>query len=57
MRTLFNKRNNRTVTRLLAFCMQKPPFRTRSLGDGQVDFGQIFSKMAQYNLPGWAVLE
>ena len=31
--------------------------RFRSLGDGQVDFGAIFSKMAQYNFPGWAVLE
>jgi len=31
--------------------------RFRSLGDGQVDFKQIFSKMAQYNFPGWAVLE
>ena len=26
-------------------------------GDGQVDFGSIFSKMAQYDYPGWAVLE
>ncbi len=31
--------------------------RFRSLGDGQVDFKQIFSKMAQYDFPGWAVLE
>jgi sugar phosphate isomerase/epimerase len=31
--------------------------RFRSLGDGQVDFGAIFSKMAQYNYDGWAVLE
>ena len=31
--------------------------RFRSLGDGQVDFKSIFSKMAQYNFPGWAVLE
>jgi len=31
--------------------------RFRSLGDGQVDFGQIFSKLAQYDYPGWAVLE
>ncbi|MGI4738132.1 MAG: sugar phosphate isomerase/epimerase family protein [Janthinobacterium lividum] len=31
--------------------------RFRSLGDGQVDFKAIFSKMAQYNFPGWAVLE
>ncbi|HWU04061.1 MAG TPA: sugar phosphate isomerase/epimerase, partial [Novosphingobium sp.] len=28
-----------------------------SLGDGQVDFSQIFSKMAQYDYAGWAVLE
>jgi len=33
------------------------PGRFRSRGDGQVDFGQIFSKMAQYDYPGWAVLE
>jgi len=33
------------------------PGRFRSLGDGQVDFAQIFSKMAQYDFPGWAVLE
>ena len=31
--------------------------RFRSLGDGQVDFGAIFSKMAQYNYDSWAVLE
>ncbi|WP_207534787.1 sugar phosphate isomerase/epimerase family protein [Desertivirga arenae] len=31
--------------------------RFRSPGDGQVDFAAIFSKMAQYNFPGWAVLE
>jgi sugar phosphate isomerase/epimerase len=33
------------------------PGRFRSLGDGQVDFGQIFSKLAQYDYPGCAVLE
>ncbi len=33
------------------------PGRFRSLGDGQIDFAQIFSKMAQYHYPGWAVLE
>ena len=31
--------------------------RFRSLGDGQVDFKAIFSKMAQYGYDGWAVLE
>jgi sugar phosphate isomerase/epimerase len=31
--------------------------RFRSLGDGQVDFSRIFSKLAQYDFPGWAVLE
>jgi sugar phosphate isomerase/epimerase len=31
--------------------------RFRSLGDGQVDFKAIFSKMAHYDFPGWAVLE
>ncbi len=33
------------------------PGRFRSLGDGQVDFKAIFSKFAQYDFPGWAVLE
>ena len=31
--------------------------RFRSLGDGQVDFGAIFSKLAAYNYDSWAVLE
>ncbi|MET4083071.1 sugar phosphate isomerase/epimerase [Pedobacter sp. UYP30] len=31
--------------------------RYRSPGDGQVDFKTIFSKLAQYNFPGWAVME
>lgn len=31
--------------------------RFRSLGDGQVDFGAIFSKLSQYDYDGWAVLE
>jgi len=31
--------------------------RFRSLGDGQVDFGAIFSKMAANNFSGWAVVE
>ena len=31
--------------------------RFRSLGDGQVDFRQIFSKLTQYGFDGWAVLE
>lgn len=33
------------------------PGRFRSLGDGQVDFVSIFSKLAQYDFDGWAVLE
>lgn len=33
------------------------PGRFRSLGDGQVDFGAIFSKLSQYGYDGWAVLE
>lgn len=33
------------------------PGRFRSLGDGQVDFPAVFSKMAQYDYAGWAVLE
>ncbi|SMF46931.1 Sugar phosphate isomerase/epimerase [Tistlia consotensis] len=31
--------------------------RFRSLGDGQVDFGAIFSKLAACDYDGWAVLE
>jgi sugar phosphate isomerase/epimerase len=31
--------------------------RFRSLGDGQVDFGSIFSKLTQYGYDSWAVLE
>ena len=31
--------------------------RFRSLGDGQVDFGGIFSKLSQYGYDSWAVLE
>lgn len=33
------------------------PGRFRSLGDGQIDFKQIFSKLAGYGYAGWAVLE
>jgi len=33
------------------------PGRFRSLGDGQVDFAGIFSKMAANDFAGWAVLE
>ncbi|WP_411704233.1 sugar phosphate isomerase/epimerase family protein [Edaphovirga cremea] len=31
--------------------------RFRSPGDGQIDFSAIFSKLAQYDFPGWATLE
>ena len=33
------------------------PGRFRSLGDGQVDFQGIFSKLTKYGFDGWAVLE
>ncbi len=33
------------------------PGRFRSLGDGQVDFKSIFSKLSQYGFDGWAVME
>lgn len=31
--------------------------RFRSLGDGQVDFSAVFSKLSQHGFSGWAVLE
>ncbi len=31
--------------------------RFRSLGDGQVDFGRIFSLLTSYGYDGWAILE
>ena len=33
------------------------PGRFRSLGDGEIAFGGIFSKFAQYGYEGWAVVE
>lgn len=33
------------------------PGRFRSIGDGQVDFRGIFSRLSKYNFEGWAVLE
>lgn len=36
---------------------QERPGRFRSLGDGQIDFKGIFSKLTQYGFDGWAVLE
>lgn len=33
------------------------PGRFRSLGDGQVDFNAVFSKLSQYDYGSWAVLE
>jgi sugar phosphate isomerase/epimerase len=36
---------------------QERPGRFRSLGDGQVDFKGIFSRLTQYGFEGWAVLE
>ncbi len=33
------------------------PGRFRSLGDGQVDFKKVFSKLTQYGYSSWAVLE
>jgi sugar phosphate isomerase/epimerase len=33
------------------------PGRFRSLGDGQIDFKGIFSKLAAFDFDGWAVLE
>lgn len=33
------------------------PGRFRSLGDGQIDFAAIFSKLSQYGYDGWAVME
>lgn len=36
---------------------QDRPGRFRSVGDGQVDFKKIFSKLTQNGFSGWAVLE
>ena len=33
------------------------PGRFRSLGDGQIEFSALFSKLVQYDYPGWATLE
>ncbi len=33
------------------------PGRFRSLGDGQIDFGGIFTKLTHHGYEGWAVLE
>jgi len=33
------------------------PGRFRSLGDGQIDFNSIFSKLTQYGFEGWSVVE
>ncbi len=33
------------------------PGRFRSLGDGQVDFSAVFSKLSQYGYEGWATME
>jgi sugar phosphate isomerase/epimerase len=33
------------------------PGRFRSLGDGQINFKEIFSKLTAYDFDGWAVLE
>lgn len=33
------------------------PGRFRSVGDGQIDFKSIFSKLTQYDFEGWAVVE
>lgn len=33
------------------------PGRFRSLGDGQVDFQSIFTKLSQHDFDGWAVME
>lgn len=36
---------------------QRRAGRFRSLGDGQGDFKSIFTKLAEHDYPGWAVLE
>ncbi len=36
---------------------QDRPGRFRSLGDGQVDFGGIFTRLTKYGFDGWAVME
>ena len=51
--------DNRNDSRLFATCFAAidRPWRLRSLGEGQIDFRAIFSKLAQYDHSGWAVLE
>ncbi|MGI9506034.1 MAG: sugar phosphate isomerase/epimerase family protein [Geminicoccaceae bacterium] len=34
-----------------------PPRRFRSFGDGDIDFGTVFSKLAEIDYEGWAVVE
>ena len=52
----FNPTGRRASIRRLPD-LGRPAGRFRSLGDGQVDFPAIFSKLAQYDYDGWAVLE
>jgi len=33
------------------------PGRFRSLGDGQIDWGGVFTRLAAHDYPGWAVVE
>jgi len=49
------KRAAGSLRRISALDCTRGPFPVA--GDGQVDFGAIFSKLAQYDFEGWAVLE
>ena len=49
-------RSPRRLWRLPVLGQPRRPL-PQSLGDGQVDFGGIFSKLTQYGFDGWAVVE
>jgi sugar phosphate isomerase/epimerase len=51
------RRNGRTGTYGGYLGWSERAGRFRSLGDGQIDFGGIFTRLADNDYPGWAVLE
>lgn len=51
------RRNGRTGTYGGYLGWSERAGRFRSLGDGEIDFGGIFTRLADNDYPGWAVLE